>query len=365
MTRHRPYRREPRLFGTARTIALIAALACNGAGVAFARPYAETLGGPAGTETERAREAASRYELGALAFRNARYREAVANFLAADALVPSAALSYNIALAYDRLKETARALSFYRDYLRRRAEGENSEEVAARIRALELELMKKGVQQLTVLSDPPGAILRIEDEPVGRTPWTGEVRPGEHRLTLTRKDYLPTTRTVLLPAANAIDVRVRLEPEIAQGEVPVAAVEPPPARLVQRRVALTPLPEPGPPPPPPSRSTVVPWLTVGVGAAALAASGTFALLRQQSQTEAESALTERQREKREDQADRYRTTSLVLLGTGGGLVLTGAALLLFGGSSGSSPPAARNDTDATAAVGCIAGGCFGTYRTRF
>jgi hypothetical protein len=366
MTRYRPHRRAPRLFGTARTIALTALLACNGAGVASARPFAETLGAPAGSDTERAREAASRYELGALAFRNARYREAVANFLAADALVPSAALSYNIALAYDKLEETARALSFYRDYLRRRAEGENSEEVAARIRALELELMKKGVQQLTVLSEPPGAILRIEEEPVGRTPWTGEVRPGEHRLTLTRKGHLPATRTVLLPAANAIDVRVRLEPEIAEKEPLVAAVEPPPPeRLVKKRVALTPLPEPGPPPPPSSRSTVVPWLTVGVGAAALAASGTFELLRQQSETEAESALTEQQREKREDQADRYRTTSLVLLGTGGGLVLTGAALLLFGGSSSDPSPAARNRPDATAAVGCIAGGCFGTYRTRF
>jgi hypothetical protein len=360
MARHRPYRRAHRLFGTARTIALTAFVACNGAGVAFARPYTETLSAPVGTDTERAREAASRYELGALAFRDARYREAVANFLAADALVPSAALSYNIALAYDKLKETARALSFYRDYLRRRADGENSEEVAARIRALELELMKKGVQQLTVLSEPPGATLRIEDEPVGRTPWTGEARPGEHRLTLTRKGHLPATRTVLLPAANAIDVRVRLEPEM-----PGAAAGPPLERVVKKRLALTPLPEPGPPPPPPSRSTVVPWLTVGVGAAALAASGTFALLRQQSETEAESALTEQQREKREDQADRYRTTSLVLLGTGGGLVLTGTALILFGGSSGDRLPAARKPTDGTAVVGCIAGGCFGTYRARF
>lgn len=305
--------------------------------------------------TERERRASARYQLGASAYREEKYREAVNHFLAADELVPSAALSYNIALAYDKLEEAARALSFYRDYLRRSPRGENAGEVGARIRELELMLMKQGVQQLTVRSDPPGALVRIEDEPVGMTPWTGELRPGEHRLTVSLKGYQQGFRQVLLPAANATDVFVDLAPVpdelvVASSVAGAAAASSVPPSPALRSVA-------GPRSEASSGSTFVPWLTVGVGAAALAAAGTFELLRQQSESQARSAITQDDYAKRRDQAGTYQTTSLILLGTGGGLVLTGGVLLLIGASDDAEPAPAR--------VACTAAGCFGAYAGSF
>ena len=52
-------------------------------------------------------------------YRAARYPEAVSAFLEADKLVPSPALSFNIARAYEQLGGTSSALRWYRDYLRR------------------------------------------------------------------------------------------------------------------------------------------------------------------------------------------------------------------------------------------------------
>src|SRR5262245_60749620 len=57
------------------------------------------------------------YRQGVREFQARRYEAAVERFLEADALLPSAALSFNIALAYDKLSNASLALRFYRDYL--------------------------------------------------------------------------------------------------------------------------------------------------------------------------------------------------------------------------------------------------------
>src|SRR5690349_21897305 len=89
-------------------------------------------------------------------YRAARYPEAVSAFLEADKLVPSPALSFNIARAYEQLGETSSALRWYRDYLRRDPAARNAAEVKNRINVLATELSQRGVQQLTILSEPSG-----------------------------------------------------------------------------------------------------------------------------------------------------------------------------------------------------------------
>ena len=56
-----------------------------------------------------------------------RYAQAIEHFLAADALVPSAALSFNVAKAYEKLGESAKALRYYRDFARRSPGSQTSE----------------------------------------------------------------------------------------------------------------------------------------------------------------------------------------------------------------------------------------------
>jgi tetratricopeptide (TPR) repeat protein len=349
-----PARRAQARLGALRStlaIAMMGTFTMATGGAAYAKPFADAASRlEAGGERER--RANERYETGARAFQLGDYREAVKHFLAADELWPSAALSYNIGLAYDHLSDTTRALIFYRDYLARQPEGQSSELVAERIRELELTLMRKGVQQLTVRSDPAGAALWIEGRRVGMTPWTGELRPGEYRLKLTMAGHRDGARNVLLPAANAIDVLVPLERP--------AKLEPASAPPLTREPARAPAPTaPLAPQKSAASASPWPWVTLGTGAAAVAAAGTFELLRRQADNEANSALTPAQYRDRRDQVDTYRTTSLVLLGTGGALGITSAVLFVLGAGDGEPARATGG------AVGCTTQGCFGSYAARF
>ncbi|MFO7181299.1 MAG: PEGA domain-containing protein, partial [Pseudomonadota bacterium] len=128
----------------------------------------------------RLREAEARHAEGVAAYAAGRYKEAADHFLRADALVPSAAHSYNAARAHEKLLDAAGALRHYRDYLRRKPNARNGAEVRRRVAALEAELVARGLRQLTVISTPPGATVSIDELPVGVSPWTGELPPGTH-----------------------------------------------------------------------------------------------------------------------------------------------------------------------------------------
>jgi hypothetical protein len=103
---------------------------------------------------------------------------------------------------------------------------------------------------LNVTSDPTGAALAVDGQPVGRTPISlRELSPGTHTLAVSLTGRTTVTRTVELRAGAVSDVAVALEPE-RRAEVtpkltppPTGVVEPPP-------VALTPTsraPHPGRP----------------------------------------------------------------------------------------------------------------------
>ena len=102
-------------------------------------------------------EAKAHFEKGAALYREQRYEEAVIAFLAADRLTPNPALSFNIARAYERLDDTSSALRWYRDYLRRSPDAGNASDVEAKVQALDAALVLRGLQQVTILSSPPGA----------------------------------------------------------------------------------------------------------------------------------------------------------------------------------------------------------------
>src|SRR6188768_1460487 len=104
------------------------------------------------SEAGKRAEGKARYERGAEAYSAGRFKDAIELFLQADALAPSAALSFNIARAYEKIGDDASTLQWFRDFRRRAPEAKNGPEVDERIHGLEGTLAKKGVQQLTVLS---------------------------------------------------------------------------------------------------------------------------------------------------------------------------------------------------------------------
>lgn len=155
--------------------------------------------------------ARARYRAGADAFEEGRYRDAIDLFKDAAKLAPNPAFSYNIGLAYERLNEHAKALRWYRDYLRREPAAPDREEVGARIINAEANLFGEGVQQVTVLTKPEQASIVIDGDLVGESPWTGELAPGQHQMTVEREGYATKRLNFVLPQDHAIDVETRLD----------------------------------------------------------------------------------------------------------------------------------------------------------
>src|SRR5690606_33333095 len=112
-------------------------------------------------------EAKRVYEEAATAYEAHRYGEAIQLFRSADQLKPNPAFDFNIGLAYEDMGDPARALASYRSYLRRAPEATDRLEVDARIQRLEQTLGRSGVQQVTILSEPPGARVEIDGMALG------------------------------------------------------------------------------------------------------------------------------------------------------------------------------------------------------
>ncbi|MBI5532970.1 MAG: PEGA domain-containing protein [Deltaproteobacteria bacterium] len=299
-------------------------------------------------------EARDRLRIGVQAYKDGRYKEAIDNFLIANRLVPSPSLSFNIAKAYEKLGDEPAALMWYRDYLRQAPSAPDRAEVDKRVLALQGKLRDKGVQQVTVLSIPAGATVVLDGQPVGVTPWTGEIMPRKHTVTLSRTGYRESTREFELPPDRAIDVAVALE----DNGSPVA---PPPAPTVSASAA--PLPS-APPPvvsaPPPAESPKVAtttWITLGAGGALLLGSLGFELARRSAESDARDAATQVDARDKYDTMQSRQTVSRVLVGVGAAATIAGGVLLMIDlQSKGPSEPS-RGGSSRRVGVGCTGYGC--------
>jgi tetratricopeptide (TPR) repeat protein len=297
---------------------------------------------------ERRAAAKTKYQQGADAYSAGNYKDAVDLFLAADHLAPSAPLSFNIARAYEKLGDDSGSLRWYRDFLRRNPNAANAENVRSLIATLAQALAKKGVQQLTVLSSPAGATVTIDDQPLGVTPWTGELSPGKHHVLLTERGYTDGQRDVDLARTEPMDLTVRLE----QRPEPVAPL------------AATPVSAPTAPPPAsaprPSKGGtlgVLPWVTLGASAAAFGGALTFELLRRGAESDAKKETTQLGYQAQLSTEQSRQTTARVFLGVGGGLLIGGAIMLLVDSHAPAQP--------ASAGLLCVPGACAVTARGRF
>jgi hypothetical protein len=270
----------------------------------------------ASTEQQRA-QAKTKYEQGVEAFRNERYADAVQLFLEADALAPSAALSFNVARAYESLADDAATLRWYRNYLRLEPQSPKANEVQASIKKLSESLAKKGIQQLTVLSTPAGATVAIDDRALGVTPLTVELRPGVHQVLLTLRGFADAARSFTLEAPTPLDLSLELT--AAPSALPASA----PPIVVGATSAPPPKDNRGP------RFGVVPWIALGAGAVALGGAAVFEVRRRSAQNAALADHTQIAAEDHLETRNSCQTTARVLLGVGGVLAATGAVLLVF------------------------------------
>src|SRR4051812_28072375 len=160
------------------------------------------------------------FEKGVTAYREGRFYDAVDIFLETNRLYPDPKLSFNVGKAFEGLGNQPGALRYYREYLRRLPDAPDAHEVESHVHQLEQVLSQKGLQQLTVLSAPDGATVKLDGQAVGVTPWTGESFAGKHRIVLEAAGYQRSEGVLEIDLHRARDFTFELT---KAAEKPIAA----------------------------------------------------------------------------------------------------------------------------------------------
>jgi len=285
---------------------------------------APTASAAACAEEPRAR-ARAELERGLTAYRAGRFGAALDAFLEANRICPTPTFLFNLARAHDRLGHVGPALSHYRAYLRAAPDAPDRRIVMERIAALEAQLDAQGVQQVTVLSDPPGATVTVDGRAVGTTPWTGELIPGEHHLHLEKEGEAPQERSIELAPDRSLEVTVKLAPALAP---PAPAAEPAPAPPPVESPPITAGSEPDGRDEA-SRPLLRPltWIALGGAALALGGAGVVEARRQTTAEDVRTAPVQLDRYEALDRYDAQTRAVRIVAGVGVGLAVVGATLV--------------------------------------
>lgn len=292
--------------------------------------------GEPGTERERAKE---QYRAGLSAFDAKRYSEAIDHLTCANQLLPNPAFAYNIAITYEAMGDVPTALRWYREH--RRQAGEDAAEAVAlaKVTQLEAALQARGIQQVTLFSNPPGATLSVDDRPLGLTPFTLELNPGRHRYRLTLAGHDTVEGFFELRVDRSLDVEAELS--VTQ-QSPAIAVSAP-----SDHAAAPPAQHAGEPGQSGARVGAWTWISLGAGAALLGTALGFEWRRAELDEELGRA-SQAEYPDRHDAMTAHQTTARVLAGLGAGALIGGGVLLTL--------DLARDESTANVALGTCTGG---------
>jgi hypothetical protein len=247
------------------------------------------LAGPAGAADDVA-EARAHFEQGSKLYRAGKYRDAIVEFDTAYRIKPHGAIRYNVAQCREKLEQWPEALQSYQDYLREVPDARDRAAVRAAMGRIERRLAAAGVQALLVYTDPPGAALRIDGKPRGRTPFQVTLAPGLYRVALSLTGFAPEEQEVEVSTAGTRLVDVVLRSRAAAAPIAAAVATapakpstPPPAPTAAATSAepsaapdLTARPPgspgmvvaPSAPEAPPGKRRVTTWVAAGIAVAA-------------------------------------------------------------------------------------------------
>jgi len=306
-----------------RLLLLAVALTFPAAGARAQLPPAEAA--PAGAAvSDPASEARAAYRRGADLYRAGRYREAIAEFEAAERLKPSPALQFNIGQSWEKLGDVEAALAAFARYLRLDPQASNREAVERNVKVLEGRLAVTGRQMMHVLTEPSGAEVAVDGAPAGRSPVDAAFRPGPHTVAATAPGRQAARRDVVLLPQRSLEVRIDLEP----------APPPPPGAGTPAALAATPpappleATRPAPPPAPAEqKSWLGPIIAGSVGVVAAGAGVVMGLQARNAQNALLAGGNDRaQADALQSKARSDATTANVLYGVAGAAVLTGGVL---------------------------------------
>jgi len=181
----------------------------------------------AATASDRA-TARKAFERGSRLYQQARYAEAAAAFEEAYRAVPNGVVLYNLGQCYEKLGGLEKALNSYQEYLRLVPKAEDREAVQTIIASLEgrLEAVKR--PKVTLSSEPSGALVSLDGQERGATPWSEPVEVGTHQLSLALKGYQPLRRELEVRAGEPVQLHLVLTPvpEVMLPSAPLVTVKP-------------------------------------------------------------------------------------------------------------------------------------------
>lgn len=248
-------------------------------------------------------EAAQAYEAGVVHFKAKRYADAIAEFNKAYRIAPNPVLVFNMARAFEELKEYDSAVEFYQRYLDMQPEATDRAAVEDAIRTLEL-LSKREkapeVGQIVVQSTPDGALVFVDGRQVGRTPLKTEVTAGAHFVSIEKEGFSRATKELNIAGGAEIKHSATL--------VPLAVATP----AVQ------------------GESNLGGWLMVGIGSAMVIGGGIMGVLALDQETQLEK-IESGERDATRAEFNDIQDTGRLYAYLADGLMLGGAAAALTGG----------------------------------
>ncbi|HEY8925712.1 MAG TPA: hypothetical protein VIU64_15100, partial [Polyangia bacterium] len=220
---------------------------------------------------ETAREAAAAdYARGIALANDGLYEAALEQFDSAYTKSPHFAVLYNIGQAQIALGHPLEAIAALTKYLHDGADQvplSRREQVQA-----QLGLLEARIAELTITTDTPRVVIRVDGHEVGRAPLFQPIRlaAGPHAISATTPAGAEVTRTVLLGEGERQKLELALASAApARKPGPAAASAPPPATAPAPPAPVPPPPAPlvSSPPAPAPRSSSLRWASYALGAA--------------------------------------------------------------------------------------------------
>jgi tetratricopeptide (TPR) repeat protein len=279
-------------------------------------------------------QAKAHFKRGAELYREARYREAIAEFEEANRLRPHGVIFYNLAQCHERLGDLAAALRAYHEYLRAVPGASDVASVNAAMANLEARLGASGVQQLLVYSEPPDAEVYVDGMARGRTPFAAVLPHGAHKLRVVKEGFATVSRDAVLASDRSLELDLALAAVTANANSTPNAnanatltpnLSPAPAQTAT--VSLQPSPPEAKPAGP--RSRVWTWVAAGASVAALAAGGAYGLSARSASSDLHSAQHDAKTAQRLADAASSRARTANLLYAAGAVAGAGSVGVFF------------------------------------
>ena len=170
---------------------------------------------------DRARDAFSQ---GQELYRAGDFRGALAAFQTAEATQPSPAAEYNIGRCRERLGELPEAIAAYENYLAQAPEAPDRATVAEHVEELRRQIPAEA--HLSVLVEPPGATVTVDQSPPEPAPLDKFFVAGHHVVLAELAGHTPARREIELSPGGSLQLELTLKPFVTPAETraPDAAV---------------------------------------------------------------------------------------------------------------------------------------------